>query len=346
MKLLQWGLLATGRIARAFAEGVQRSRTGQLRAVGSRNADSASAFAREFKIPQAHSSYEALLADPSVDAIYISTPHPQHAEWIIKAAQAGKHILCEKPLTMNYQQALLAAEAARRHNVLLMEAFMVRCHPLMKAIANEVRLGSLGELRLIKATFSFNAGFDPASRLFNRELGGGGILDVGCYTTTLSRWLAGVALGLPYADPLKLSGSAAWLETGVDGWASALLEFPGRIQAQLSCGVQLDQINGVEIYGSTGWIQARDCWVPASKGGKTGFTLHRTGKSDQRIEQNTRDWLFSLEADAFARALHAGLRSVPEVPLDDSLGNMMTLDRWRAACGISDPSTQPSELPT
>lgn len=347
VKKLHWGLLATGAIAKAFAAGVQHSQLGTLVAVGSRNAAQAQAFAAQFGIPNAHGSYEELLADPAVEAVYISTPHPLHAEWIIKAAEAGKPVLCEKPIALNYAEAMAAAEAARKHNVLLMEAFMVRCHPFIETLKGLIRDKAVGDVRLIQATFSFNAGFNPDGRLFSNALGGGGILDVGCYTATLSRLIAGTALGLPYASPVKVCGAGALLGTGVDGWAAATLEFPGGILAQLSAGVQLGQDNGVTIFGSGGRIRLPDCWVPAKEGGKLSLFVKPAGKEEQEITVQTNEWLYGLEADAFARALFAGSRSVPEMPLDDTLDNMLTLDRWREAVGLVYDSEMPSNhVPT
>lgn len=341
MKKLKWGLLATGSIAKAFAEGVQHSRLGTLAAVGSRNAEKAAAFASQFNIPIVHGSYESLLADPGVDAVYISTPHPFHAEWIIKAAEAGKHILCEKPITLNHAEAMVAAEAARKNNVLLMEAFMVRCHPFIEKLRELIRDKAIGDVRLIRSIFSFNAGFNPEGRLFKDSLGGGGILDVGCYTATLSRLVAGMALGVPWATPLKVSGAGHLLETGVDGWAAATLQFPGGILAQLSTGVQLEQDNGLTIFGSEGRIRIPDCWVPAKKGGSISLFIKPRGKDEEEITVITDDWLYGLEADAFARAVFAGSRSVPEMPIEDTLDNMQTLDRWREAIGLVYESERP-----
>lgn len=334
MGKLHWGLLATGAISRAFAAGVQHSRHGTLAAVGSRSADQARAFAGEFDIPTAHGSYEELLADPAVEAVYIATPHPFHAEWIIKAAEAGKHILCEKPIALNHAEALAAAGAASRHNVLLMEAFMVRCHPFIETMRDLIRRKVIGDVRLIRAVFGFNGSFDPESRLFSNALGGGSILDVGCYTATLSRLIAGMALDLPYASPLRVSGAGALLETGVDGWAVATLEFPGGLLAQLSSGVQLAQDNGVTIFGSAGRIRVPDCWVPAREGGQLSVFVQSAGNEEQEITVETTEWLYGLEADAFTRALFAGSRSVPEMPVEDTLDNMRTLDRWREAIGL------------
>lgn len=347
MKKLNWGILATGSIAKAFAEGVQHSELGTLAAAGSRSADKAAAFAAEFNIPTVHGSYESLLADPGVDAVYISTPHPMHAEWIVKAAEAGKHVLCEKPIALNHAEAMVAAEAAREHDVLLMEAFMVRCHPFIGTLRNLINDKAIGDVRQIRSTFSFHARFDPEGRIFKNALGGGGILDVGCYTSTLARLVAGIALGIPYASPLKVRGAGHLLETGVDGWALATLEFSGGILAQLSAGVQLEQDNGLTIFGSAGRIRIPDCWVPAKKGGSLSLFLKPSGKDEQEILVETEAWLYGLEADAFARAVFAGSRSVPEMPIEDTLDNMRTLDRWRDAIGLTYESEKPgNHVPT
>ncbi len=342
MKKLRWGLLATGNISKAFAEGVQHSKLGELAAVGSRHLDQAQALAEQFQIPTAHGSYEDLLADPEVDAVYISTPHPHHAEWIIKAAEAGKHILCEKPLTMNYAEAMAAAEAARANDVLLMEAFMVRCHPFIGTLRKLIEDKIIGDVRLIRSTFSFQSGYNPEGRLFSNALGGGGILDVGCYTATLSRLIAGMATGQSHASPESVSGAASLLATGVDGWAIATLKFSSGILAQLSTGVYLNQDNGIVVYGSDGSIRIPDCWIPAKQGGKISLMVKPQGTDEYEVPVETDQWLYGLEADAFARALADGKRSVPEVPLEDTLDNMLTLDRWRAAIGLVYDAEQPS----
>ncbi|MEX1117617.1 MAG: aldo/keto reductase [Terrimicrobiaceae bacterium] len=347
MKKLRWGLLAAGNISKAFARGVQHSGCGELAAVGSRRLETAQALASKFQIPAAYGSYEELLADPGVDAVYISTPHPLHAEWIIKASEAGKHVLCEKPLAMNHAEAMAAAGAARANGVLLMEAFMVRCHPFIGALRKLIEEKAIGDIRLIRATFSFQAGYEPRSRLFSNALGGGGILDVGCYTSTLTRLIAGMAVGQPFASPEHVSGAASLLETGVDGWAVATLKFPGGILAQLSTGVLLNQENGVFLFGSDGAIRIPNCWIPAPEGGKVSLWVHPHGKDEYEVSVETNQWLYALEADAFARALADGKASVPEVPIEDTLDNMLTLDRWRSAVGLTYESEKPSnQFPT
>lgn len=346
---LRWGILGAGRIARTFAQGLAESRTGTLRAVGSRSAEKANAFGNEFKLGAAsrHGSYEALLADPDVDAVYIATPHPLHAEWTVKAAEAGKHILCEKPLTMNAAEATAVMEAARRHDVFLMEAFMYRCHPQTARIVELVKDGAIGDVRLIQATFSFHAGFDPDGRLFNNALGGGGILDVGCYPVSLARLVAGAAAGKDFLDPVNVVGCGHLGPTGVDEWAAATLEFPGGIIAQVATGVALQQENVARVFGSDGWFLVHSPWGGERGGGTTKITLHRKGngngnaKQPEEILTETDRQLFSFEADIVAEYIEARQAPSPAMTWADTLGNMKTLDRWRDAIGLVYDSEKP-----
>jgi len=331
---LNWGLLCTGSIAKKFALGVAHSRTGQMVAVGSRSQAKADAFAKELGISRRHGSYEALLADPEVDAVYISTPHPMHAEWAIKAAEAGKHILCEKPLVMNYAEAAAVVAAARRHDVFLMEAFMYRVAPQTARLVELIKGGAVGEVRVIRSTFSFQCGDDPESRLLKRELGGGGIMDVGCYAASMARLIAGVAAGKDFAEPDDVVACGRIGVTGVDDWASAVLRFPGDIVATLSAGVRVNQDNAVCIFGSQGHLVVPWPWAPSTEGGTTRIMLHKHGQPEaQEILVKTDKWLYGLEADTVADNL--ARRQSPAMSWDDSLGNMKTLDRWRAAIGLT-----------
>ncbi|HUJ42801.1 MAG TPA: Gfo/Idh/MocA family oxidoreductase [Opitutaceae bacterium] len=335
---LSWGILATGRIAGIFARGIAASHSGQLVAVGSRAQAAADRFAREFGAPRAHGSYAALLEDRAVEAVYVATPHPLHAEWAIRAMDAGKHVLCEKPLTMDHATAARVVEAARTRRVLLMEAFMYRCHPQTAKIVELVRSGALGRVGLVQATFGFQRAFEADARLWNRALGGGGILDVGCYPVSLARLVAGAAEGRPFADPVSVTG-AGWLhpETGVDVYAAATLKFANGIVAQVACGIGLDQDNSARIYGSEGWLHVPVPWAPCRDGGTATIALHRRGAVVPQEILITAPPLFALEADAFAAALAAGQREAPPVTLADTLGNMATLDQWRAAVGVAYP---------
>ena len=329
---LNWGILATGGIARAFAGGVAHSTRGRVVAVGSRSPESAEAFARQFNLPRAYGSYEALLADPEVQAVYIGTPHPQHAEWIIQAAKAGKHVLCEKPIAMTRAEAATSAAVCRTRNVLLMEAFMYRCHPQTAKIVELVRSGVLGRIGLVQAAFGFANAFDPNNRFWNKALGGGGILDVGCYPVSFSRLIAGADSGVAFANPVAVSGAVhLHVDGGVDTWAAATLQFESGMMAQVSTSIAGTQDNAVRIYGKDGWLHVPEPWVPGREG--AAVTIHHFRGADpvpEAIVVPSPGWLYGLEADAFADALAAGHRDVPQMSVDDSLGNMAVLDAWRA----------------
>jgi predicted dehydrogenase/aryl-alcohol dehydrogenase-like predicted oxidoreductase len=330
MSKLRWGLISTGRISGVFAKGLEASTTGELLAVGSRTQEAADKFGDEYKVPRRYGSYEALLADPDVDAVYISTPHPMHAEWAVKAAEAGKHILCEKPLTPNYPEATAVIEAARRNDVFLMEAFMYRCHPQIAKLVELVRDGVIGDVRIIQATFSFQAGFNPESRLFSNALGGGGILDVGCYCTSMSRLIAGAALGMDFAEPVEVRAMGRIGGTGVDEWAAGLLRFPNDIIAQIATGVSLGQENVVRIFGSQGNIFVPSPWF----GGETAkLVVNRHGEQPREVVLENNPSSYTLEADAVARNIEKRQAPSPCMSWDDTLGNMRTLDLWRAAMG-------------
>ena len=328
---LNWGIIATGGIARAFALGVAHAKHGRVVAVGSRSRASAERFARELSIPRAYESYDALLADREVEAVYIATPHPQHAEWTIRAARAGKHVLCEKPLAMTRAEAEQAAAACREANVLLMEAFMYRCHPQTAKIVEIVRSGALGRVRLVQAAFGFANPFDASNRFWSRELGGGGILDVGCYPVSFARLIAGADDGQPFADPLRVTGEVVrHPHTGVDTWAAATLRFPTGMIAQVSTSIAVTQDNAARIYGEKAWLHVPEPWIPARESGVVKLHLYRGAATvPEEIVLQTGEWLYGLEADAFANALAAGRRDVPQMSVADSLGNMGVLDAWR-----------------
>lgn len=338
-QLLRWGILATGKIAGKFASGVAASESGRLVAVGSRDTGSAQAFAQRHGIPHAHGSYEALLADAEVDAVYIATPHPMHLEWAVKAARAGKHVLCEKPAGMTRAEAERMIAAARGHDVFFMEAFMYRCHPQTARIGELVRDGALGEIRMIQAAFGYNQPFDPGSRAWSRELGGGGILDVGCYPVSFSRFVAGAAAGEPFLDPTGMSGAGVTHpRTGVDAWAAATLKFESGVVAQVSCSVGVRQDNTARIYGTEGWLHVVEPWTPSrNEGRQARMVLHRQGAADEEIVIPCKKNEYTLEADVVARCVREGKREADEMSRADTLGNAAALDRWLeiAGCGIS-----------
>ena len=226
-------------------------------------------------------------------------------------------------------------EAARRADVFLMEAFMYRCHPQTARLVELVRSGAIGQVRLIRATFSFHSNAGPESRLMNKALGGGGILDVGCYTVSMARLLAGAALGEPFAEPTDLAAFGYLGPTGVDEWSVASLRFPGDVLAQVSAGMRVEQDSAVHIFGSEGSLVVADPWTPGREGGTTRIVLRRNGeRKPQTIRITTRRWLFEIEADVVAANLERRQAPPPAMTWDDSLGNARTLDRWRAAIGL------------
>ena len=334
---LRWGILSTGWIAGVFAKGVGASRGGRVVAVGSRTAESAARFAGEHGIAaeRAHGSYAALLADPEVDAVYIATPHPEHVEWAVKAVGAGKHVLCEKPAGMNLAEGRRMVEAARRAGVLFMEAFMYRCHPQTAKVAELVRAGVVGEVKLVQASFGFRSEYNARSRLWNKELGGGAILDVGCYPVSFARLVAGAATGAAFAEPEELAGTARiHANSGVDACAAATLRFPGGIVAQVSTALDVTLDNTARIFGVEGWIEVPHPWVITKADGDAVVLVHRRGEArPERIEIAATN-VYALEAEAFAEALREGARAVPAMSPEDTLGNLATLDRWRAAAGV------------
>lgn len=333
---LRWAILGTGNIAKTFAKAVKVSQFGELVAVGSRSQESADKFGDEHEIPNRHATYDLLLADPEVDAVYISTPHPLHAEWAIKTAQSGKGILCEKPLTLNHPEAMRVVEAARRHNVFLMEAFMYRAHPQTAKIDEIVRSGEIGDVRLMQISFAFNCGENYELRLLKNELGGGGILDVGCYCVSFARLMAGAATGKPFAEPTDLQGMGQVGPSGVDEWAVANLKFAGPsdapILAQLTTGVRCSTDSHVRIYGSKGWIEVPSSWFCGATDGFTRFSVNSDGKTrEEKIEEVN---LYANEADTVARFWHEKQAPSPAMSMEDSLGNMRTLDWWRQEIGV------------
>ena len=343
---LAWGIIGSGNIAKKFAVGLAESKTGKLLAIGSRSQKSADKFGAEFNVPRCYGSYEALLADPDVQAVYISTPHPMHAEWAVKAAEAGKHILCENPLTINYPDAMAVVEAAHRNDVFLMEAFMYRCHPQIAKLVELVKNKAIGDVRMIKASFSFKvrSRIDPIleGRLFKNDLGGGGILDVGCYTTSVARLIAGAAMGKDFAEPIEVKGIGKLGETGVDEYTAALLRFPGDIIAQISTGVRLVQENSLHVLGTAGNIYFPSFWSPARQGDKPAMTLTRYGHAPEDVSVEADRGIYTYEADTVAANIDNMQAKPPAMTWHDTLGNMRTCDTWRLAIGLTYDIEQPT----
>lgn len=330
---VRWGILGTGKIARIFGAALRQSRTGELVAVASRSPESARRFAADLGVTRSYGSYADAVADPDLDVIYIATPHPTHGELIAAAARHGKHILCEKPLTVTEAEARHAVDVVRQHGVFLMEAFAYRCHPQTRRLVSLVRDGAVGEVRLIEAAFGYNAGPTPGNYLLDHRLAGGSILDVGCYAVSMCRLLAGVVSGREYAEPLSITGAGyVSNEHGVDHHSVGALSFGGGLVAQISCAIDTDLGANLRVLGSEGVIQVSNPWLPGRWLPATITLSGRSGDQVWPLADNDGD-LYAVEADAVAQCLEE--RESPAMRMADSLGNMAVLDGWRRAVGLS-----------
>ena len=334
---IRWGILATGRIANTFASGVKQSKLGVLHAVASRNKKKARLFAQHHPtLKRTHGTYEALIQDPEIDAVYIATPHTDHAAWTIRALNAGKAVLCEKPMGLNHAEVMAMVQAASSNHAFLMEAFMYRVHPQTQKIVELLKAGVIGELRHIEAQFGFQVPFDPTSRLFAQELAGGGIMDVGCYPVSFSRLLAGA--------PVSLSGAAHLGATGVDEWASALLTFKNDVTAQLTTAVRVNLDNRATIYGSTGSIDVPQPWNPNQADGQWSIRVKSQPEQTDEVVNGTSGNIYAEEADHLAECIESGQFQSPLMSWDDSLGNAQILDLWRREIGLEYEREKPANL--
>ena len=330
-----WGIVGTGKIARLLARALPDTTTGELIAVGSRSPERARAFAAELPVRRHYEGYDGVIEDPDVDLVYVATHHPDHRAWAVAAAEAGKHVLCEKPLAVHRTDAAAIVDAARRNDVVLLEAFAYRCHPQTHRLVEILRSGAIGEIRMIDAVFGYDAGPTPQNYILDHGLAGGSILDVGCYTTSMAHLIARVAAGGQVAEPIDVAGVAEiGASTGVDHYAAAILRFDGGLVARLACSVQVDLESSLRIYGSEGRITVPSPWLPGRIGTKAEIVLQRPGAEPEVVEIELGAGLYAIEAEAVGAMVQAGERSPSVMPWEESLANMGTLDRWRASIGL------------
>lgn len=342
--VLRWGILGTGRIAAKLAEAIKASPNNKLVAVGSRSQASADQFADTWNAPNRHDSYDGVLGDADVDVVYISLPNDLHAPWSIRCAQAGKHILCEKPMAMTGEEAETVIAAAKKNDVFFMEAFMYRCHPQTAKLAELIKEETIGTLRLIQSTFSFGMDAERITpggdvRLFN-HMGGGAIMDVGCYTMSLSRLIAGSAVGKDFADPIEVQGTAAFFEPKgsegfVDLMASAAVKFANKegerdIVAALACGMNAWCDRTFTIYGDAGTIKIPDPWFAHEC---LKIEIHRGDEVEViNIEDDTDQYI--LEVETVRNNIPNRQPQAPAHTWADALSNMHAIDKWRHSAGL------------
>ncbi|RIX28479.1 aldo/keto reductase [Amnibacterium setariae] len=340
-----WAVLGPGGIARTFVTDLVGS-TGALVAVGSSDPARSASFvewAADLGFGDASAgTYAEALADPRVDAVYVATVHPGHAQLVLDAIAAGKPVLCEKPLGVNHGEAMAMVDAARTAGVPLVEAFVYRFHPQTAAVLDLIRSGAIGTVQHIDASFAFRNP-DRTGRLYEQATAGGGILDVGCYPLTYAALIAATATGVPVAEPVELTASGSIGPTGVDEWAVADLVYRGGVTASIRSGVRVQDRNDLTVFGSKGRIHLPLPWAV----GEDPRVEIEVADEEPRSLSFPVDRPYSLEAEATARVAAAGEVEAAEMTLDETLAAAHTLDRWRAAIGLRYPfEAEDADIPT
>ncbi len=321
---IRWGILGAGKIARQFAAGLKNLPDAKLVAVGSRTAESAEAFGKQFEVPHQHASYEALVSDPDVEAIYVATPHSCHRENTLLALAAGKAVLCEKPFTINAREAQEVIAFARTKKLFLMEAMWTRCFPLMEKLRELLAAKAIGEARMLTADFGFRAEYHEEERLFNLAAGGGALLDVGIYPVSLASMIFG--------PPTRIVSHAQLGKTGVDEEAAMILSHAQGQLAVLSAAIRMDTAQEAIIMGTAGRIRIHSPWWRPS-----AMTISREGRRDETMEFPFAGNGYQFEAAEVMRCLRAGKLESRLMPLDETLSIMRTLDAIRAQWGLIYP---------
>lgn len=256
-KKIKWGVISTANIGRwAVNPAIQASSNSELVAVASRDTQTAADFAEQWNIPRPYGSYEALLDDAEIDAVYIPLPNSLHREWTIKSADAGKHVLCEKPLGLTEAECREMSAAADANNVIFMEAFMYRFHPRTERVLEMIQDGVVGELKMIQSTFTFRL-TKPDNIRLQPELGGGALMDVGCYCINVSRTMAG-------SEPVEVQAFESKAPTGVDNMMAGTMRFSNDVFASFECGLNTKRRESYEIGGTEASLRVADAFLPGT----------------------------------------------------------------------------------
>ncbi|MDF2790340.1 MAG: gfo/Idh/MocA family oxidoreductase [Neobacillus sp.] len=317
MKKIRWGIIGCAGIAKhSVIPGIQKSETGEVAAIASRGLDKAKQTAEELTIPTAYGSYEELLADPTIEAVYIPLPNHMHKEWVIRAAEAGKHVLCEKPLALTAQEAQEMAAACEKAGVVFAEAFMYRYHPRYSVIHDIIRSGEIGEIRGIHGTFTFNNAKDKNNIRYKQDWGGGSLYDVGVYPISAARMLLN-------EEPQAATVHALLSEEHdyVDMMASGILEFNKGVALTFDCGMWATFRNTLEVLGTDGRIEVPSAYV-VNQDERDNFFVHT--KDGCREVEVPRLNQYALQADAIGRSIRNG-EPLP-FPASDAVLNMKVLD--------------------
>ncbi|MCA9905622.1 MAG: Gfo/Idh/MocA family oxidoreductase [Anaerolineae bacterium] len=339
MSKTRWGILSTGYIAGMLAEGLSVVEDAELVAVGSRSQANADAFADTWGAPHRHASYEALAADPDVDVIYVATPHPYHYENTMMCLNAGKHVLVEKPFAMNARQAGEMVALARQKGLFLMEAMWTRFTPAMAQVRQWLAAGAIGDVQLVRANLSFNIDFNPESRLFKPELGGGAMLDVGIYPISFAFMVLGT--------PTSVYSTATLGPTGTDDRSAYMFGYDGGKTAQLSSAVRLNVPVEADIIGTDGMIKIHQAWINprkitlgklAPEGVVNRLIVEGRLYDTETLHIPTEGNGYNYEVMEVGRCIQAGKQESDIMPLDQSLAIMRTMDTIRGQWGLTYPN--------
>ena len=324
-QIIRWGILSTGLIAKKFAEGLQAVPDAQLIAVGSRSQESADEFGERFSIPKRHASYEALVNDPDVDVIYIGTPHNFHQENMLLCLNAGKHVLCEKPFTVNAPEAAEVIALAREKGLFLMEAMWSRYFPAMVKLRELLAEKAIGDVMLVQADFGYRMGeILPEHRIFNPKFGGGALLDVGIYPISLISMIYG-------KQPERIASLTHLGETGVDELSVMTFAYGKNQSAIATTAIQVDTQHEAWICGTKGRIHIPHFWRA------TGLTLYKNGEEAQPISMPINGNGYNYQAQEVGECIRAGKPESAIMPLDESLAIMQTMDTIRAEWDLKYP---------
>ena len=321
---IRWGIIATGAIARDFAEGLASAPGAELVAVGSRTQEAAEQFGDAYGVPRRYSSYEALAQDPEVDVAYVATPHAFHRDNTLLCLNAGKAVLCEKAFAINAGQAEEMVALARRKGLFLMEAMWNRFNPVVLEMLRILEDGAIGEPRMLVADFGLGAPFDPTSRLFDIALGGGALLDLGVYPLALA--------SLVFGPPGRISTRAHLGTTGVDERAGIVLGYDDGGMAVLHTSLREKTPSEAALFGTGGTLQLHGPIFRPS-----AVTLSRPGRDDERIQPPVEGNVYNYEAVEVMRCLREGETESPAMTLDETLSIMRTMDAIRADWGLRYP---------
>jgi xylose dehydrogenase (NAD/NADP) len=306
---VKWGILSTANINRKFIPGAHSTETAELIAVASRDLRRAEDYAREWEIDRPYGSYEALLEDADVEAVYISLPNSLHCEWSIRAVEAGKHVLCEKPMSRHVVDVESAFDAAERNGRILTEAFMYRHNPQTKRLRRLVDDGAIGDVRVVRSCFSFSL-YDEENIRLRTDVEGGSLMDVGCYCVNGSRLLAG--------EPKQVYGQQLVGPSGTDWVFTGTMRFPGDVFAQFDCGTALPQRDELEVIGSAGSLFLDDPWHCL----EPVIELRRDGRIE-RIEVEPAD-SYRLEIENLSDAIRG--TADPLLGREDALGQARAIE--------------------